>query len=68
MGANTLYTEGDFSYRWMMLDGYNSGLIDNEKKERPGVVEGQQLTITASNMDLYFFELVVWLLQSNFSG
>ncbi len=54
MGANTLYTTGDFSYRWIMLDGYNSGLIDNEKKERPGVVEGQQLTISAANMDIYF--------------
>ena len=51
LGANTLYSRGDLSYRYMMMDGYNSGLIDTEHKERVGPLEAHNLTISALNMN-----------------
>ena len=56
-GALQRYISGDFQIN-AMLGGYLSGYFENERTERPGPFEANNLTLNPNNMDEYLF--VYW--------
>ena len=57
IGAVGRYISGDFQIN-AMLGGYLSGLFENERTERIGPREANNLTLSPSNLDEYLF--VYW--------
>lgn len=57
IGALQRYIAGDFQIN-AMLGGYLSGFFENERTERPGPFEANNLTLNPNNMDEYLF--VYW--------
>tara|TARA_R110002049_G_scaffold309049_1_gene516196 strand:+ start:5116 stop:6687 length:1572 start_codon:yes stop_codon:yes gene_type:complete len=55
IGAVRRYVSGDFQINGM-LGGYLSGLFENERTERPGPFEANNLTLNSDNMDGYLFD------------
>lgn len=53
-GALTRYVSGDFQIN-QALGGYLSGLFTNERTERIGPAEANNLTLNGSNLDAYLF-------------
>jgi starch-binding outer membrane protein, SusD/RagB family len=51
-GALAKYNSGGYQ-REIMLGGYLSGFFENERAERPGPNEANQLTLNSSNLDEY---------------
>lgn len=54
IGALRRYIAGDFQIN-AMLGGYLSGYFENERTERPGPFEANNLTLGPINMDEYLF-------------
>ncbi|WP_339701599.1 RagB/SusD family nutrient uptake outer membrane protein [uncultured Roseivirga sp.] len=54
IGALQRYISGDFQIN-AMLGGYLSGFFENERTERPGPFEANNLTLNPNNMDEYLF-------------
>src|SRR5690606_15304604 len=57
IGALQRYISGDFQIN-ALLGGYLSGYFENERTERPGPFEANNLTLNSNNMDEYLF--VYW--------
>lgn len=53
-GVLNRYRSGDFQIN-AMLGGYLTGLFENERTERPGPFEANNLTLNPDNMDEYLF-------------
>lgn len=56
-GVIARYISGDFQIN-AMIGGYMSGLFENERTERPGPFEANNLTLGPDNLDEYLF--VYW--------
>jgi starch-binding outer membrane protein, SusD/RagB family len=54
IGVLARYVSGDFQIN-AMLGGYMSGLFENERTERPGPFEANNLTLGPDNLDEYLF-------------
>jgi len=52
-GVPTFYNDAGFEGTSMMMSGYMSGLFDNGRKERPGPIEAQHLTLDPVNVNAY---------------
>jgi starch-binding outer membrane protein, SusD/RagB family len=68
-GVPTFYNDAGFEGTSMMMSGYMAGLFDNGRKERPGPIEAQHLTITPVNLNSelnnWFFSCYVAISQAN---
>jgi len=53
-GVLNRYRTGDFQIN-EMLGGYLSGFFENERTERPGPFEANNLTLNSDNLDAYLF-------------
>lgn len=54
IGVIARYVSGDFQIN-AMIGGYMSGLFENERTERPGPFEANNLTLGPDNLDEYLF-------------
>ncbi len=54
-GVPTLYVDGSFEGSSMMMSGYMSGLFDNGRKESPGPIEAQNLTLDPVNLSVKLY-------------